>query len=523
MASPVKPNHTARDRKEEDQVPTVDEKDDVWETEKAHPVETNEQHGEAKWTWKHMVAVVCLCGVYVGKTSPFRLRYQYSGLMLKTGSQLPLYFVGSSLTFIAADLGASSLGWLPSSNTLVPAAVCPLCGYLQDTFGKRNISILGSTLIMTGIILMGTAHTLGQGITGMSISRAGAAIGELTALAGVVELVPVKKRGLYLACVTFFLFPCLPYVLYSQLLSTKSTWKWGLWISLTYNGVCFIGVLIFYFPDSHILRKGSMQPQEIAKRIDYIGMSALLPSKVEALSILGPAPMSCASWSSGFVSIFGFILWEWRGAQHQMIPGELFAGQRVVEIALAIAFLSGMNFNSMISFVPLPFVTVFDPDPVQVGLKGLGYSLSGALGVSVMNACPDALMATTTALTLSVRFLGSSIGYSIYYSVFMQKLKVNLPATVLQLVVAAGLPVGSAPDFVETFLTNSTALPGSIPGGTPGVLEAATMGSRWAYLESLKYVWYTSIPFGILSVIGCCLLGDISKFMSDRVAVGLKQ
>jgi hypothetical protein len=51
-------------------------------------------------------------------------------------------------------------------------------------FGKRNISILGSLLIMVGVIITATAHSLAQGIAGMAMAGGGAAIGELTALAG---------------------------------------------------------------------------------------------------------------------------------------------------------------------------------------------------------------------------------------------------------------------------------------------------------------------------------------------------
>jgi hypothetical protein len=46
------------------------------------------------------------------------------------------------------------------------------------------------------------------------------------------ELVPVKKRGIYLALVTLFVLPFTPYLLYAQLLSTYHTWRWGLWICL---------------------------------------------------------------------------------------------------------------------------------------------------------------------------------------------------------------------------------------------------------------------------------------------------
>lgn len=70
------------------------------------------------------------------------------------------------------------------ANSLALAAVCPFCGYLQDMFGKRNISILGSSLILLGIILTATAKSFAQAVAGMTLAGGGAAIGELTALAG---------------------------------------------------------------------------------------------------------------------------------------------------------------------------------------------------------------------------------------------------------------------------------------------------------------------------------------------------
>jgi hypothetical protein len=48
------------------------------------------------------------------------------------------------------------------------------------------------------------------------------------------ELVPVKKRGMYIGIIVCFLAPMTPYVLYSQLLSTRTSqgWRWCLWIAL---------------------------------------------------------------------------------------------------------------------------------------------------------------------------------------------------------------------------------------------------------------------------------------------------
>jgi len=80
--------------------------------------------------------------------------------------------------------GTAGQVWLPVCNTLVLAAVGPFSGYLQDLFGRRWITLCGSITIMVGVVLVGTAHSFAQGIAGMCLAGGGAAIGELTALAG---------------------------------------------------------------------------------------------------------------------------------------------------------------------------------------------------------------------------------------------------------------------------------------------------------------------------------------------------
>lgn len=125
------------------------------------------------------------------------------------------------------------MSWLPVCNTLAIAAICPFVGYISDLFGRRNITIAGCFSIIVGIILVATAHSFAPAVVGMTLAGVGAGICELTAIAGTSELVPVNKRGLYLAIVTLFVLPFAPYVMYAQLLSTsKATWRWGFWICL---------------------------------------------------------------------------------------------------------------------------------------------------------------------------------------------------------------------------------------------------------------------------------------------------
>ena len=154
---------------------------------------------------------------------------------------------------------------------------------------------------------------------------------------------------------------------------------------------------------------------------------------------------------------------------------------------------------------------------------GIGGVLVPAATVAV-TVCPDELIATCIALSLSIRVIGGSIGYAIYYNVFINKITTKLPAYVGLYAVQAGLPVTSATEFVTLFLTAPQQLAmAQIPGLTPEIVQAAVLGSSFAYADSLKYVWYTSIAFGGLSIVACLFLGDISKYMTNRIAANIRR
>lgn len=103
------------------------------------------------------------------------------------------------------------------------------------------------------------------------------------------ELVPVTKRGIYLAIVTFTIFPFTPAVLYCQLLSVHATWRWLYYICMSvsfpynqgeprpttntpriFNSVSLAGIAAFYFPLSQT-RAAGQTAKSILKKIDFGG------------------------------------------------------------------------------------------------------------------------------------------------------------------------------------------------------------------------------------------------------------
>ncbi|KAF1809090.1 putative major facilitator superfamily transporter [Eremomyces bilateralis CBS 781.70] len=532
-------------------------------------VKGDDSDGKVDWNWRQRIAVMCLVGLY-------------------TGSQIPVYFTAGPLTFITAELGGTaSAAWLPVSYGLALAAVVPICGYFQDLLGRRYVCLLGGCLLIIGCIVMGTAHKFRDGLVGMVLCGSGAAIGEMTALAGTSELVPVKRRPIYVAILTVVTLPFIPSVLESQLLAKYYTWRWGYWICLIWNAICFVGLLFTYFPVTQT-RARSKDVKRIFTKIDYPGIILSLTGTTLFLVALQAGGYT-HSWTSayvlcqlliGIVLMVCFVIWEWKYARYPMVPPELFKGQRIVTVAYLVSAVGGINFASLVNLLPTEFSTVYDSDPVQVGLKGLStggailvgafignlllhrlirwtrevvlfylvlmtaftgafsianpdnakmsvaFATLGGFGVGgiiapvatiAMMACPDTLIATCAALSLCVRALGGAMGYAIYFNVFNSKLKTALPARVAEYALAAGLPVSNTATFVETFLTVPHQV-STIPGVTPEIIQAAIIGSRWGYSDAFRWVWISSIPFGVCAIIVACFLPNLAKHSTNRIA-----
>lgn len=72
-------------------------------------------------------------------------------------------------------------------------------------------------------------------------------------------------------------------------------------------------------------------------------------------------------------------------------------------------------------------------------------------------------------------------------------------------------------------ITGASLLPllKTIPGigNNETAYQIVVDAGRIAYAESYKFVYYTSIAFGVVSIVAACFLGDIEKYMDDKVAV----
>ena len=92
---------------------------------------------------------------------------------LWTASQIPVYIFGGIPPYIYRDIGGTDRWiWFVLANLLALAAVCPFVGSLSDLMGRRYVAMLGASLIILGMIVSSTAHSMNVFIGQPPLQRA---------------------------------------------------------------------------------------------------------------------------------------------------------------------------------------------------------------------------------------------------------------------------------------------------------------------------------------------------------------
>lgn len=161
---------------------------------------------------------------------------------------------------------------------------------------------------------------------------------------------------------------------------------------------------------------------------------------------------------------------------------------------------------------------VITPSAVGRQILKCDVLLTDKLQTVAMMCCPDSVIAITTGLSLAARTFGGALGITVYSTIFQNKIIKYLPMDVAEYALKAGLPASSLSEFLTAYLTAPTTAE-AVKGVTPYVLEQAALGQSWAYAHSLRYVWYTSIGFGIGAAVCCLFIPNIKRRLTNQVAV----
>ncbi|CAK4034403.1 MFS general substrate transporter [Lecanosticta acicola] len=261
--------------------------------------------------------------------------------------------------------------------------------------------------------------------------------------------------------------------------------------------------------------------------------------------------------------------------------------KRTMVLILLITFFSGGNFFVMLLFWPTQVYNMYGNDPVQIGIRTLpiGFGIIfgavlalvligvtkgrttmlmifwtcfmtafvGAMSVAKTNnlnpvvypiltlasigvgaviipcsiiaqiACPTELIGTITAITLSIRYIGGAVGFTVYYNVFFHEYLGLANIIAAPQITEAGI-TDDYFELVHLITLASTAQYQrlhEIIATSPSVMNKAEAyniiiaGVQDAFAVAYRWPYWISIAFGGVCILCSLGLRDVRKFMQE--------
>lgn len=157
---------------------------------------------------------------------------------------------------------------------------------------------------------------------------------------------------------------------------------------------------------------------------------------------------------------------------------------------------------------------------VTLACVGVGASITPTQVIAGI-ICPDDLLATITAVTITVRIVGGCLGYAVYSLIFASKFAEQATNTIVPVLVEYGINSAvEIREIVDVIRGGGFALLSQYPGiETPAQVAHLTDIGKDALLESYPVVYYASIGFGAVSLVASFFLTGIEDHMSAAAAV----
>lgn len=458
------------------------------------------------------------------------------------------------------------------------------------------------------MVIASTAPSMNIFILGEVLAGVGGGMCELTALAATGELAPTNKRGIYVGGVILAIIPFCPSVLWAQLIA-KTSWRYnGLFCAL-WSVIGLVLLLVFYHPPPRVNSQG-LSRAEVAKRIDYVG--GVLATGGIVLFLMGliwggynyswSDPHVIGTLIFGVAMMIAFVAYEWMYAPWPMFPSRLKRNPRNLVLILLITFTSGANFFSVLVWWPAQSESMYDKDPIQVGIRSLpvGFGIIAgsvivaalisflkgrirtlmtlscalmtagmcflirfpkpretdslgtgamviarpdnlprvlvaltlaALGIGgviipaqviITIICPADLIGSATAMALSARMIGGCVGFAVYYNIFKTRFSQNALTTIAPVAVRYG--VSDATQIRAMVLDIAANLDANISiypalRGNPEAVAKVVAAGRECFARSFPDMYWVGVGFGAVSTVAAVFLGDVARFVDDRVAV----
>jgi MFS family permease len=399
----------------------------------------------------------------------------------------------------ALDLG-TKFSWVATAFLLASTIFQPLYSQFGDMWGRKKPLITAVAVFAVGSAICGGAQNGATLIAGRIVQGLGTGGIDLFAEMVLCDIVPLRKRGPYLAYknVAFAIGTTLGPLLGGVF--AEHGWRWCFFINIPVCVVSLVVIQLWLSVGEGIETKESFTAE--LKKVDYIGSSMLTGSVLMLLVALStggaPQPWShpavVAPMICGILGLIAFAFWECSAwCKHPIMPPEVFSN-RTTNIAFALTTMHGFVTYGFQFYLPPFFQAVKGSSPTQSGLEVMPTTLI----VVVLAAVGGPLLSLWGKYKHMhvVGFGCMTIGLALC-TLLGPKTTVGVWLA-LQLITASGLGI-----------VISTMLP-AVQVKLPESLTGASAGS-WAFLRGTGSLFGVAIPGAVFNIRFASLLPSISS------------
>lgn len=188
-------------------------------------------------------------------------------------------------------------------------------------------------------------------------------------------------------------------VLLSFQLSEHASWRWVYFLSVIITAVCLVGTLLVYFPPSRPRLDYEKTRWQEFLELDFVGYVLFSGGLTILLIGLAWAGQDGHPWRGasviaptvlGGILLVGAFVYDWAfSVRNPFLPPQLLRMVRKFTVILVALFVAGMTFFAMASLLPQATQTVYDSEPLGLGIamipNGMGLFVGGAVIPSLVH------------------------------------------------------------------------------------------------------------------------------------------
>lgn len=192
----------------------------------------------------------------------------------------------------------------------------------------------------------------------------------------------------------------------------------------------------------------------------------------------------------------------------------------VIGMALQVIFIGAsaatVNPNNKMAWAFVPAFGV----PMFLMVTILGYAIA-SLHV------PYSLLGVAMGLLGTFRSAGGAVGNAIFNTIFQTKSKTYAGEEISRAAIAAGLNPADLGAIISGTITYNVGAPyaaslGSIEGMTPAIAETLQHAVRHAYGRAFQFVFYITIPFGVVALLASLMVEDPTPYMTNHTQAAME-